>query len=178
MHGQCARKRYVDNPFARREHPGFAYGDGTEPKVMFFEALSIRKFGPNYFVLTKSGELCYAVSDCRRRIYLRRRHRRNCIRIDITSPPICRRREQPWRHRKNRESICIFYHRHTNGTWYAVKVALSPSHSRRRPDLAAEMTSCDSLRPSRRRYLSGLFGLQSLPTRLSLRQSPKIMQDI
>ncbi len=108
--------------------PGSAYSEGTEYKGhAFFEASSIRKKDSRYYFIYSSQvmhELCYAVSDSLTEGF----HYggvivSNCdLHIDSYKPA-----ELPTAYGANNhgsiirigEKWYVFYHRHTNGTWYS-----------------------------------------------------------
>lgn len=108
--------------------PGSAYSEGTEYEGhAFFEASSIRKKDNTYYFIYSSQvmhELCYAVSDSPTEGF----HYggvivSNCdLRIDSYKPA-----EMPTAYGANNhgsiirigEKWYVFYHRHTNGTWYS-----------------------------------------------------------
>lgn len=108
--------------------PGSAYSEGTEYEGhAFFEASSIRKKDSRYYFIYSSQvmhELCYAVSDSLTEGF----HYggvivSNCdLHIDSYKPA-----ELPTAYGANNhgsiirigEKWYVFYHRHTNGTWYS-----------------------------------------------------------
>ena len=108
--------------------PGSAYSEGTEYEGhAFFEASSIRKKDSRYYFIYSSQvmhELCYAVSDSPTAGF----HYggvivSNCdLHIDSYKPA-----ELPTAYGANNhgsiirigEKWYVFYHRHTNGTWYS-----------------------------------------------------------
>ena len=165
--------------------PGGAYGEGTEYEGhAFFEAPSIRKFnGAYYFVYSSEvmHELCYAVSDKPTEgfsyggVLVS-----NCdMHIDTYKPADKRVAYAANNHGglvfANGEYY-IFYHRHTNGTWYsrqgcAEKTKMEEDGSFRQ----VEITSCG---------LNGgpLCGKGYYPAYIAChifaeRGAPKIMQD-
>ena len=132
--------------------PGCEYSSGTEFNGhAFFEASSIRKIGDTYYFVYSSSvmhELCYATSrkptaDFKYGGVLVS----NCdLHIDTYKPA-----EQPMAYGANNHGSIIqiagewyiFYHRHTNGTWYsrqgcAERLEILPDGSIPQ----AEITSC------------------------------------
>lgn len=132
--------------------PGCEYsaGSGFEGHE-FFEAPSIRKIGDTYYFIYSSivmHELCYAVSKSPTKDFVYGGVLvSNCdLHIDTYKPA-----DRPMAYGANNhgsmvkigEDWYIFYHRHTNGTWYsrqgcAEKLTVLPDGS----ILQAEITSC------------------------------------
>lgn len=132
--------------------PGREYSAGTEYEGhAFFEAPSIRKIGDTYYFIYSSEvmhELCYATSkDPVKDFAYGGVLVSNCdMHIDTYKPA-----DMPAAYGANnhgsivqiKDSWYIFYHRHTNGTWYsrqgcAEEIRLQEDGS----ILQAEMTSC------------------------------------
>lgn len=132
--------------------PGYAYGDGTEFEGhAFFEAPSIRKFDDLYYFVYSSQvmhELCYAVSDSPTTgftyggVIVS-----NCdLGIDSYKPA-----DMPSAYGANNHGgiakianqFYIFYHRHTNGTWYSRQGCAEPITLLEDGSIPqVEMTSC------------------------------------
>ena len=132
--------------------PGICYSEGTQFEGhAFFEASSIRKVNGKYYFIYSSEvmhELCYAVSD-----HPLKGFRYGGVLVSNTDLHIdtYKPADMPAnRGANNHGSIIelggewyIFYHRHTNGTWFsrqgcAEKLALNADGSFRQ----AEITSC------------------------------------
>lgn len=132
--------------------PGCEYGKGSSFEGHeFFEASSIRKIKDTYYFIYSSvamHELCYATSKSPREGFTYRGVLvSNCdLHIDTYKPA-----EQPMAYGANNHGSIvelngewyIFYHRHTNGTWYsrqgcAEKLTLLPDGTFPQ----AEITSC------------------------------------
>lgn len=132
--------------------PGSEYSQGTEFEGhAFFEAPSIRKMDDTYYFIYSSEvmhELCYATSkDPTKGFHYRGVLISNCdLHIAQDKPA-----EMPMAYGANnhgsivqiKDDWYIFYHRHTNGTWYsrqgcAEKLELQEDGS----FLQAELTSC------------------------------------
>ena len=108
--------------------PGCEYGEGTSFEGHeFFEASSIRKKGDTYYFIYSSivmHELCYATSKSPTEDFVYGGVIvSNCdLHIDTYNPA-----EQPMAYGANNHGSIveingewyIFYHRHTNGTWYS-----------------------------------------------------------
>lgn len=132
--------------------PGCEYAAGTDfEEHAFFEAPSIRKLGEKYCFIYSSAvmhELCYAVSDSPTEGFVYRGVLvSNCdLHIDTYKPA-----QMPAAYGANNHGSIveilgkwyIFYHRHTNGTWYSRQgcaEALTPDGDG--GFLQAELTSC------------------------------------
>ncbi len=173
--------------------PGCEYSEGTSFEGhAFFEAPSIRKIGETYYFIYSSEvmhELCYATSTKPTSGFVYRGVlNSNCdLHIGHDKPA-----DMPMAYGANNHGSIveingewyIFYHRHTNGTWYsrqgcAEKLALAPDGS----FAQAELTSCG---------LNGgpLPGLGEYPAYIACRlftdtpsvyvggdKFPKVMQD-
>ena len=132
--------------------PGSEYSAGTDFEGhAFFEASSIRKVGDKYYFIYSSEvmhELCYAVSDdpLEKFRYGGVLISNSDLHIDTYKPA-----DMPMAYCANNHGSIIeingewyiFYHRHTNGTWFsrqgcAEKLKLNPDGSFDQ----AEMTSC------------------------------------
>ncbi len=132
--------------------PGCEYGEGTGFEGHeFFEAPSMRKVGDTYYFIYSSvvmHELCYAVSSHPTKGFAYGGVLvSNCdLHIDAGKPA-----DMPMAYGANNHGSMveikgkwyIFYHRHTNGTWYsrqgcAEELEILPNGS----ILQAEMTSC------------------------------------
>lgn len=132
--------------------PGCEYGEGTGFEGHeYFEAASIRKVGDTYYLIYSSilmHELCYATSKEPTRGFVYGGVLvSNCdLHIDTYKPA-----EMPMAYGANNHGSMveingewyIFYHRHTNGTWYsrqgcAEKLEILPDGR----ILQAEITSC------------------------------------
>ncbi|MCR5121054.1 MAG: family 43 glycosylhydrolase [Ruminococcus sp.] len=132
--------------------PGTCYGKGTEFEGhAFFEASSIRKVGEKYYFIYSSEvmhELCYAVSDSPLEgfKYGGVLVSNTDLHIDSYKPadmPMCPGANNHGSIVQINDDWYIFYHRHTNNTWYsrqgcAEKLTLTADG--RFPQ--AEMTSC------------------------------------
>ncbi len=132
--------------------PGSEYADGTQYQGhAFFEAPSIRKKGGTYYFIYSSQvmhELCYAMSDKPDRDF---KYGgvivSNCdLGIDSYKPP-----QLPMAYGANNHGSIveiegkwyIFYHRHTNGTWYSRQGCAEEIHFNDDGSIKqAEMTSC------------------------------------
>ena len=132
--------------------PGCEYSGGTEYEGhAFFEASSIRKKGDTYYFIYSSEvmhELCYATSSSPLGGFVYGGVLvSNCdLHIDTYKPA-----DLPMAYGANnhgsmvqiREDWYIFYHRHTNGTWYSRQGCAEKLHIR--PDGSipqVEITSC------------------------------------
>ncbi len=132
--------------------PGCEYSAGTGFEGhAYFEAASIRKAGGKYYFIyssTPMHELCYAVSDAPDKgfVYGGVIVSNSDLHIDTYKPA-----DKPMAYGANNHGSMvqiggewyIFYHRHTNGTWYsrqgcAEKITIMPDGSI--PQV--EMTSC------------------------------------
>lgn len=132
--------------------PGCEYGQGSSFEGHeFFEAPSIRRIGDTYYFVYSSvvmHELCYAVSKTPTSGFVYGGVLvSNCdLHIDTYQPA-----DRPMAYGANNhggmvkigEDWYIFYHRHTNGSWYsrqgcAEKIEILPDGS----ILQAELTSC------------------------------------
>ena len=132
--------------------PGSCYSEGTDfEKHAFFEASSIRKVGDKYYFIYSSEvmhELCYAVSDSPLDgfKYGGVLVSNTDLHIDSYKPadmPTCRGANNHGSIIQLNDDWYIFYHRHTNGTWFsrqgcAEKLTLNADGSFGQ----AEITSC------------------------------------
>ncbi len=133
--------------------PGNCYSDGTGfEKHAFFEAPSIRKRGNTYYFIYSSEvmhELCYATSDSVRGPYTYGGVIVSNCDLGIEAPG--KAADKPVAYGANNHGSMvqigndwyIFYHRHTNGTWYcrqgcAEKLSFRDDNS----IVQAEITSC------------------------------------
>lgn len=132
--------------------PGCEYSKGTGfEEHEFFEAPSIRKIGETYYFIYSSivmHELCYAVSDSPTKgfsyggVLVS-----NCdMHIDTYKPA-----QMPAAYGANNHGSIvnilgewyIFYHRHTNGTWYSRQGCAEKLNVQKDGSISqAEMTSC------------------------------------
>lgn len=132
--------------------PGSAHSKGTGFEGHeFFEASSIRKIGETYYFIYSSvamHELCYAVSDSPTSKFTYGGVLvSNCdLHIDTYKPA-----QQPMAYGANNHGSIvraggqwyIFYHRHTNGTWYSRQGCAEPIEIASDGSIAqAELTSC------------------------------------
>lgn len=173
--------------------PGCEYSKGTGFEGhAFFEASSIRKFDDKYYLIYSSEvmhELCYAVSDnpLGGFEYGGVLISNSDIGIDSYKPaglPMAYGANNHGSVIKIGESYCVFYHRHTNGTWYsrqgcAERITMKSDGS----FLQAEMTSCGlngKPLPGRGEYPAYLacnLFTEKHSLYVGEENSPKIMQD-
>ena len=173
--------------------PGCEYSKGTDFEGhAFFEASSIRKFGDKYYLIYSSEvmhELCYGVSDSPLGgfEYGGVLVSNSDIGIDSYKPDGLSMAYGANNHGsviKIREDYYIFYHRHTNGTWYSRQGCAERLIMKRDGSfLQAEMTSCGlngrSL-PGRGEYPAYLacnLFTEKHSVYVGEENAPKIMQD-